>query len=255
MHDTAERIALGFRGGRTANAGPTSRGTRSFEIDGLLLAFANVPDPPVNATLVISEPRDPAAALRAAEKAFRERGRPFGLDVAVGRHPSVDRAIREVGLTRLFAWPGMAVRVAELPDARFPEGVRVEAVVDERGAAAIARVEQAGFGSEPEIAERFYAAASYGVDGARSFVAWEGGRADRHGRRVPARGRDRHLRRRRRAGGTPARDRDGALGDRGAGVPGRPGVAPHVGRRPRERSTSASGSGRSPSGRSGFESD
>jgi DNA-binding IclR family transcriptional regulator len=65
-----------------------------WKIDGLLLAFANVPDPPVNATLVISEPSDAAAALTAAERAFRERRRPFGLDVAVGRHPSVDRAIR-----------------------------------------------------------------------------------------------------------------------------------------------------------------
>ena len=50
----------------------------------------------------------------------------------------------------------------------------MEPVTDRRGAAAIARVEQDGFGSEPEIAERFYAAASYGGDGARSFVAWDG---------------------------------------------------------------------------------
>lgn len=173
MLDTAERIALGFADAerkRRANV----PGAEVLEIDGLLLAFANVPDPPVNTTLVISEPRDAVAALRAAEKAFLERDRPFGLDVAAGRHPSVDRAIREVGLNRLFSWPGFAAPIAELPDARLPESVEVEAVVDERGAAAIARVEQAAFGSEREIAERFYAAASYGVNGARSFVAWEG---------------------------------------------------------------------------------
>ncbi len=173
MDDIGERIALGFAAAeRQRRAGV--EGAEVLEVDGLLLAFANVPDPPVNSVLVISEPADPVAALTAAEQAFRERGRPLGVDIAVGRHASVDRAIREVGLSRLFVWPGMAVDVAELPDIHLPDGIRVEPVADRRGAAAIARVEQDGFGSEREIAERFYAAASYGGDGARSFVAWEG---------------------------------------------------------------------------------
>jgi ribosomal protein S18 acetylase RimI-like enzyme len=173
VDDVGERIALGFAGAerqRRVNV----EGAEALEIDGLLLAFANVPDAPVNATLVISEPSDAVAAIAAAEEAFRERGRSFGLDVAVGRHPSVDRAIRGAGLTLLFAWPGMAVRVDDLPALALPAGIRVEPVVDERGAAAIAHVEQVGFGSEQEIAERFYAAASYGGESARSFVAWDG---------------------------------------------------------------------------------
>ena len=49
----------------------------------------------------------------------------------------------------------------------------MEPVTDERGAAAIAHVERVGFGSEREIAERFYAPASYGVEGVRSFVAFD----------------------------------------------------------------------------------
>lgn len=171
--DVGERIAIGFveaeRKRRT-----NVPGAEVSEIDGLLLAFANVLDPPVNSVLVISEPADPVAAFAAAERAFRERDRPLGVDIAVGRHPSVDRAIRKIGLTRLFAWPGMAVDVANLPEIDLPEGIRVEPVTDERGAAAIAHVEQVGFGSQPEIAERFYAAASYGVQGGRSFVAWDG---------------------------------------------------------------------------------
>jgi GNAT superfamily N-acetyltransferase len=172
VDDIGERIALGFAAAeRQRRAGV--EGAEVLEVDGLLLAFANVPDPPVNSVLVISEPADPVAALTAAEQAFRERGRPLGVDIAVGRHASVDRAIREVELSRLFAWPGMAVDVAELPDIPLPDGIRVEPVTDRRGAAAIARVEQDGFGSEPEIAERFYAAASYGGEGARSFVAWD----------------------------------------------------------------------------------
>lgn len=173
MVDVGERIALGFAEAERQRRKMVA-GAEVLEIDGLLLAFANVADPPVNSTLVISEPSDPRAALAAAEGAFIERGRPFGLDVAVGRHPSVDRAIREAGLSLLFSWSGMAVDVDELPTPALPKGIRVEPVGDQIGAAAIARVEQEGFGSEPEIAERFYAAASYGVEGARSFVAWEG---------------------------------------------------------------------------------
>ena len=171
--DVQERIAIGFAEAdrkRRANV----NGAEVFEIDGLLLAFANVPDPPVNAVHVLSEPADPVAAFTAAEHAFRERDRPIGVDVAVGRHPSVDDAIREIGLTRLFAWPGMAVDVAALPEAVLPDGIRVEPVTDERGAAAVAHVEQVGFGSETEIAERFYAASSYPVEGGRSLVAWDG---------------------------------------------------------------------------------
>ncbi len=94
--DVGERIALGFveaERQRRANV----PGAEVLEVDGLLLAFANVPDPPVNSVLVISEPHDPAAALARAEAVFRDRDRPFGMDVAVGRHPRVDEAIRSAG--------------------------------------------------------------------------------------------------------------------------------------------------------------
>jgi len=172
VDDVGERIAVGF-----AEAERQRRtnvpGAEVLEVEGLLLAFANVPDPPVNSALVIREPADPVAAIATAEEAFRERDRTLGIDVAVGRHPSVDRAVRSAGLSLLFSWPAMAARVHDLPLAPLPDGVRVEPVTDQRGAAAIARVEQMGFGSEPEIAERFYAAASHGGENARSFVAWD----------------------------------------------------------------------------------
>jgi ribosomal protein S18 acetylase RimI-like enzyme len=176
VDDVGERIALGFAEAerqRRANV----PGAEVMEIDGLLLAFANVPDPPVNSVLVISEPSDPPAALAAAEAVFRERDRPFGMDVAVGRHPSVDRAIRAAGLSLLFSWPAMAVRIDDLPERSLPEGVRVEPIADARGAAAVASVETALIDpaevDDAEIAG-FYAAGSYGVEGARTFVAWEG---------------------------------------------------------------------------------
>jgi ribosomal protein S18 acetylase RimI-like enzyme len=177
VDDVGERIALGFveaERQRRANVD----GAEVLEIDGLLLAFANVPDPPVNSVLVISEPSDPPAALSAAEAAFRERDRVFGIDVAVGRHPSVDQAIRSAGFSLLFSWPAMAAGVEDLPERSLPEGVRAEPVSGAIGAAAVASVETAlvdpsELEDGSEIAG-FYAAGSYGVGGARTFVAWEG---------------------------------------------------------------------------------
>jgi ribosomal protein S18 acetylase RimI-like enzyme len=177
MREVGERVALGFAAAerqRRANV----LGAEVIEIDGLLLAFANVPDPPVNSTLVITEPSDPPAALAAAEVAFRERDRAFGMDLAVGRHTSIDRAVRSASLSLLFSWPAMAVRVDELPERSLPEGVRVEPVSDGPGTSAVARVERslldpAEIESGSEIAERFYGPASIGGEGARTFVAWE----------------------------------------------------------------------------------
>ena len=174
VDDVGERIALGFAAAerqRRANV----EGAEVLEIDGLLLAFANVPDPPVNSVLVISEPADPVAAFTAAEEAFRERGRPLGVDIAVGRHPSVDRAIREVGLTRLFAWPGMAVDVADLPEVvaprRYPGGAG-----HRRARRGRDRARGAGRGSAPSRRSPSGSTRRRrtACDGARSFVAWDG---------------------------------------------------------------------------------
>ena len=176
MQAVGERIALGFveaERQRRANV----EGAEVVEIDGLLLAFANVPDPPVNSVLVISEPSDPPAALAAAEAEFRKRDRVFGMDVAVGRHPSVDRAVRSAGFSLLFSWSAMALHVDELPERSLPEGVWVEPVSDIRGATAVesvetALVDPAELDDGSEIAG-FYAAGSFGVKDARVFVAWE----------------------------------------------------------------------------------
>jgi ribosomal protein S18 acetylase RimI-like enzyme len=178
MLDVGERIALGFVEAERQRRADVP-GAEVTEIDGLLLAFANVPDPPVNSVLVITEPSDPPTALAAAEAEFRERDRAFGMDVAVGRHPSVDQAIRSAALSLLFSWPAMAVRVEDLPERILSEGVRVEPVNDARGTSAVARVERtlldpADIENGSEIPERFYGPASLGGDGARTFVAWEG---------------------------------------------------------------------------------
>jgi predicted GNAT family acetyltransferase len=73
----------------------------------------------------------------------------------------------------------MAVRVDALPERSLPGGVRVEPVSDAQGASAVAHVERSLLDPTESdegsgIAERFYGPGSYGVEGARAFVAWEG---------------------------------------------------------------------------------
>ena len=178
MQEVGERIALGFVEAERRRRASVP-GAEVVEIDGLLLAFANVPDPPVNYALVISEPSDPAAALVTAEAEFRRRERPFGMNVALGRHPRVDEAVRSGGFSLLLSRPAMAVRVDDLSKRSLPEGVRVEPVSDAQDASAVVRVERSFLDpTESEdgsaIAERFYGPASYGVQNAQTFVAWEG---------------------------------------------------------------------------------
>jgi ribosomal protein S18 acetylase RimI-like enzyme len=73
----------------------------------------------------------------------------------------------------------MAVRVDDLSKRSLPEGVRVEPVSDAQDASAVVRVERSFLDpTESEdgsaIAERFYGPASYGVEDAKTFVAWDG---------------------------------------------------------------------------------
>jgi ribosomal protein S18 acetylase RimI-like enzyme len=103
-----------------------------------------------------------------------QRGLRFGVDIQAGRHPAVDRWLTDGGLTRLLVREAMASPVGTLPDAPPPPGVEIRRVADIDEAEALARVDVASFGGSIEIARRCYAAGAFGVEGATSFVAWEG---------------------------------------------------------------------------------
>ena len=170
--DVADRVALGLVDAerkRRANV----PGADVLEIDGLVLAFSNVPDPALNSVAVEREPSEPLAALRAAEAEFRRRGHPLGIDLQVGRYPSVDEAVRELGLTRIIERPGMAVGLSELAPAALPSGVEIRSVLGEQDARALVEVDVRAFDDDPNVAGRFYAAGAFGVPGATSFVAWD----------------------------------------------------------------------------------
>jgi ribosomal protein S18 acetylase RimI-like enzyme len=173
--DDAERVALGVVDAEWKRRSRVP-GAEVLEIDGLVLALSNMADPALNSIVVEREPADAHRALRAAEREFDRRGHLLGIDFQVGRHASIDEAVRDLGLTRIIERPGMAVDMAELAQAPRLEGVEIRAVSDDADAKALVGVGVLAFGDDPDVAGRFYAAGSFGVDGAKAFVAWEAGR-------------------------------------------------------------------------------
>lgn len=169
----AERIARGFcMAERQRHEGVD--GCEVLDVDGLMVGVANVAAPEVNGVLVEREPHDALAAFRTAEDALMARGRTLGVDLEAGRHASVDRAVRDLGLMRLLERPGMAVTLDELDRAPLPEGVEIRPVRSDADAAAFGSVDVAAFDDPVEVAERFYAARLVGIEGVAAFVAWKG---------------------------------------------------------------------------------
>jgi GNAT superfamily N-acetyltransferase len=170
--DLADRIvAAGLEGERVR--AEVVEGGEVLEVDGLLVSLSNLPASELNGTRVIREPDDPSTALDAARSMFRGRGHPFfGIEVEVGRHPKVERAIRAAGLRRVDGWPTMAAPVARLPVERVPRDVQIREVVRERDLAAIHAVEVATFGTPRDIAERFVGPRMLGDQRVRMYTAW-----------------------------------------------------------------------------------
>jgi GNAT superfamily N-acetyltransferase len=149
-------------------------GAEVLEIDGLVLALANLPDPALSSVVVETEPADARGALAAAENEFTRRGLQFGIDMQVGRHPRVDEAVREMGLTRIIERPGMVADPWALPDVPPPEGCGIREVAGPDDVEALVQVGVAAFGDDPEVGRAFYRAGALGRPEVRAFVAWRG---------------------------------------------------------------------------------
>ncbi|MGZ8734375.1 MAG: GNAT family N-acetyltransferase [Acidimicrobiia bacterium] len=171
--DAAERLASGLVAAERARRANVV-GAEVLEIDGLVLALANLPDPALNSVVVVREPSDAPAALRVAEDEFARRGLQFGIDLQAGRHPRVDDALRSMGLTRIIERPGMAIDPRALPDASAPDDVEIRDVDGPGDAEALVQVGVSAFGDDPEIGRAFYGAGAVGLPEARMFVAWRG---------------------------------------------------------------------------------
>ena len=170
--DLADRIvAAGLEGERVR--AEVVEGGEVLEVDGLLVSLSNLPASELNGTRVIHEPDDPATALEAARVVFRGRGHPFfGIEVEVGRHPAMERAIRAAGLRLVDGWPTMAAPILDLPMERAPAGVEIREVRHRRDLEAVREVEVATFGTPRDIAERFVGPRMLEDARVRMFTAW-----------------------------------------------------------------------------------
>jgi len=169
----AERLARGLVAAERARRADVT-GAEVLEIDGLVLAIANLPDPALSSVVVEAAPRDAAAALAAAETEFARRGLQFGIDLQVGRHAEVDAAVRSMGLTCIIQRPGLVIDPGALPEVPVPDGVVIRALDGPDDAEALVHVGVFAFGDDPEIGRAFYGAGALGAPDARMFVGWHG---------------------------------------------------------------------------------
>ena len=172
--DAAERIARGLVAAERARRANVA-GAEVLEIDGLVLALANLPDPALSSVVVEREPRDAATALSEAEAEFVDRDLQFGIDLQVGRHPRVDMAVRTMGLDRIIERPGMVADPRILPAAPLTAGVDIREVDGPADVEALVQVGVLAFGDDPEVGRAFYGAGAAGLPDAHMFLAWLAG--------------------------------------------------------------------------------
>ena len=139
--------------------------------DGVVSCLSNLPADDLSIALVEHEPADPLGALSRAESVFEEHGRAFALEIEHGRHPSVDRAVRAMGLTVALARPAMAIRVADLPKARPPSDVRIRRVTKPDELSTIVDIEVRVFETERAVAGRLAGPSLLAVEDIRVYLA------------------------------------------------------------------------------------
>ena len=167
--DPAGRVAAGFVEAERRRALASPHG-EVIEFDGVVMAFTNLADVSLNGGLVTGMPSDPAGTIAAAEAAAAERGQPLGLEVERGRFPGLEDALTMAGLTRLFTRPALTVDPASMVRPGRPAGLKVTAVVDAVGLAAMAPVESEAFGTDPEVARGLFSIGMVRDAETRAFV-------------------------------------------------------------------------------------
>jgi ribosomal protein S18 acetylase RimI-like enzyme len=173
VDDEAERIAQGVVAAERARRANVD-GAEVLQIDGLVLALSNLPDPALSSVVVERQPSEAAAALREAEGQFERRGMRFGIDLQAGRHRGIDAAVRAMGLVRIIERPGMVADPRSLPEASAPEGVAIVEVSGPDDIDALVRVGVLAFGDDPVVGLAFYGAGARGLADARFFLARRG---------------------------------------------------------------------------------
>jgi GNAT superfamily N-acetyltransferase len=170
--DETERVAAALC--RMWRARTVALGGTLHEHDGVLSCLTGLDFAPFNPSLVEGPPRDPVAALAAAEDVYRGAGLPFGIDLEPSLHPEVRSAAEATGLRIVESRPGMTAVPSEFVDAAAPRGVVIGSAREHLDA--VADVVTDGFGGEVAINRGFVAPAAFDDPRARIYLAWLDGR-------------------------------------------------------------------------------
>lgn len=121
---------------------------KTVQRDGILVAMTGLPTPANNPGLVVSEPSDAVGALRWG---IKERGLlGTGYDIPLGRYPSVERALMEIGHVQLLQRPAMIVPIDDLRQRRAPADLQIERVSSQVGVNTVAAIQAVGFKADPD---------------------------------------------------------------------------------------------------------
>jgi GNAT superfamily N-acetyltransferase len=138
--------------------------------DGVVACLSKL-DPELDVALIERRPEDPMGALTRAESLFEANGRAFNVEIEHGRHPSVDRAVRGLGLSIAVARPAMAIRVADLATSRPPAGLVIRQARTPEELVPMVELEVRVFGTQRAVAERFVGPSLLTVPEMRPYVA------------------------------------------------------------------------------------
>jgi GNAT superfamily N-acetyltransferase len=168
--EQAERCAAGLRAHWRAQCGYVAGGEVA-EHDGVLVTATNLADETLNCAFVARAPEAPEAALDWCAGWFAERGLRPGIELRAGRHPEVERSLRERGFTVVVRRPAMALHPFAVPDEDPPPRVTVRAVTDGGDLDAYQVVQGTVFDMRPDVTAAFLPPEGAETPGMHWFLA------------------------------------------------------------------------------------
>lgn len=126
------------------------------EHDGIAVLATGLPDRTLNPAFVVGLPRDPHDAVGRAAAARASLPAPStGLDLPEGRHPQVERALRDVGYVERVRRPGMVLEPAAMVRPAHPSGLDLRRVTSQADWRGYVDVQVGVFGLDPGVAAEF----------------------------------------------------------------------------------------------------
>lgn len=147
-------------------------GGRQVEHDGLVTTLTGIPVPWLNPTTPVRDPRDPLAAILAAEADLPGEVGGFGMDIVIDRFPAIREAAAAAGLERRVVQPIMVVAPSAIADVDLPDGVALIRAEDR--AEDVAAVDAAAFGDPLDVSRAFLDARVFGDETFRLYAAVRG---------------------------------------------------------------------------------